>query len=217
MRDGSEDPLAHFFESLPIKREGMRGRKGGLNFNRSHEKKKIDFSIVREVLTWVIEIAIVLVLAFVLVYFVGLRTSVVGRSMEPTLRGTDEILVDRFVYKLMDPRQDDIIVFLPNGNEKSHYYVKRVIAVPGDTVQIDNGTIFVNGKEYQGKLEYEAVTDPGIAGNEIKLGPDEFFVLGDNLDSSEDSRYANIGNINKEYIIGKAWAIIKPRTRMGII
>ena len=141
----------------------MRRRKSGLNFNRSHEKKKINFGIVREVLTWAIEIAIVLVLAFVLVYFVGLRTSVIGRSMEPTLRGTDEILVDRFVYKLTDPRKDDIIVFLPNGNEKSHYYVKRVIGVPGDTVKIVDGRILVNGEEYKGDLEYEAVTDPGIS------------------------------------------------------
>ena len=195
----------------------MRRRKSGLNFNRSHEKKKIDFGIVREVLTWTIEIAIVLALAFVLVYFVGLRTSVIGRSMEPTLRGTDEILVDRFVYKLIDPRRDDIIVFLPNGNEKSHYYVKRVIGVPGDTVQIENGRIFVNGEEYKGELEYEAVTDPGIAEDAITLGTDEFFVLGDNLDSSEDSRYPNIGNISKSYIIGKAWAIVKPRSRMGMI
>ncbi|MBQ6442397.1 MAG: signal peptidase I [Lachnospiraceae bacterium] len=195
----------------------MRRRKSGLNFNRTHEKKKINFTIVREVLTWAIEIAIVLALAFVLVYFVGLRTSVIGRSMEPTLRGTDEILVDRFVYKLIDPRRDDIIVFLPNGNEKSHYYVKRVIGVPGDTVRIENGTVYVNGEEYHGELEYEAVTDPGIAEDEITLGADEFFVLGDNLDSSEDSRYANIGNISKDYIIGKAWAIVKPKTRMGII
>lgn len=195
----------------------MRRRKSGLNFNRSHEKKKINFGIVREVLTWAIEIAIVLVLAFVLVYFVGLRTSVIGRSMEPTLCGTDEILVDRFVYKLTDPRKDDIIVFLPNGNEKSHYYVKRVIGVPGDTVKIVDGRILVNGEEYKGDLEYEAVTDPGIAEEEITLGTDEFFVLGDNLDSSEDSRYPNIGNISKSYIIGKVWAIVKPRTRMGII
>ena len=195
----------------------MRRRKSGLNFNRSHEKKKINFGIVREVLTWAIEIAIVLVLAFVLVYFVGLRTSVIGRSMEPTLCGTDEILVDRFVYKLTDPRKDDIIVFLPNGNEKSHYYVKRVIGVPGDTVKIVDGRILVNGEEYKGDLEYEAVTDPGIAEEEITLGTDEFFVLGDNLDSSEDSRYPNIGNISKSYIIGKAWAIVKPRTRMGVI
>lgn len=195
----------------------MRRRKSGLNFNRSHEKKKINFGIVREVLTWAIEIAIVLVLAFVLVYFVGLRTSVIGRSMEPTLCGTDEILVDRFVYKLTDPRKDDIIVFLPNGNEKSHYYVKRVIGVPGDTVKIVDGRILVNGEEYKGDLEYEAVTDPGIAEEEITLGTDEFFVLGDNLDSSEDSRYPNIGNISKSYIIGKAWAIVKPRTRMQVL
>ena len=189
----------------------MGRRKKGLNFNRSHEKKKINFVLLREVAAWIIEILIVLVLAFVLVYFFGLRTGVVGRSMEPTLSPSDEILVDRFLYKLIDPRRDDIIVFLPNGNEKSHYYVKRVIGVPGDTVQIENGELYVNGELYHGELEYETITEP------VTLGADEFFVLGDDLDSSEDSRYANIGNISKEYLIGKAWFLISPRSRMGFL
>lgn len=88
-------------------------------------------SVVKEVCVWIIEIAITLLVAFTLVYFVGLRTSVVGQSMAETLNGGDEILVNRFIYKVTDPRPNDVIVFLPNGNEKSHYYIKRVIAVPG--------------------------------------------------------------------------------------
>ena len=184
----------------------MRRRKSGLNFNRSHEKKKINFGIVREVLTWAIEIAIVLVLAFVLVYFVGLRTSVIGRSMEPTLCGTDEILVDRFVYKLMDPRKDDIIVFLPNGNEKSHYYVQRVVSIPGETVQIIDGNLYINGEIVSDEGdEYDKMEEAGIAENEIKLGSGEFFVLGDNRNSSEDSRSANIGVVKSSTIAGKVW------------
>lgn len=195
----------------------MRRRNQGLNFNRSHEKKKIDFTILREVVLWVIEIAIVLALAFVLVYFVGLRTGVVGKSMEPTLYASDEILVDRFRYKLVDPKQDDIVVFLPNGNEKSHYYVKRVVAVPGDTVQIKNGKLYINGEEYMGDADFGTIVDAGIADEEIELKADEFFVLGDDPANSEDSRYANIGNINKAYIIGKAWFVISPRSRLGFL
>ncbi len=106
----------------------MRRRRSGLNFGR--QKKKVNMSVVKEVCVWIIEIAITLLVAFTLVYFVGLRTSVVGQSMAETLNGGDEILVNRFIYKVTDPRPNDVIVFLPNGNEKSHYYIKRVIAVP---------------------------------------------------------------------------------------
>ena len=120
----------------------MRRRRSGLNFGR--QKKKVNMSVVKEVCVWIIEIAITLLVAFTLVYFVGLRTSVVGQSMAETLNGGDEILVNRFIYKVTDPRPNDVIVFLPNGNEKSHYYIKRVIAVPGDTLQIKNGEVYVN-------------------------------------------------------------------------
>lgn len=112
----------------------VRRRKSGLNFGR--RKKKINFAVVKEVLSWTVEIALTLLIAFTFVYFIGLRTSVVGQSMSKTLNGGDQILVNRFVYKVTDPKTNDIVVFLPNGNEKSHYYVKRVIGVPGDTVQI---------------------------------------------------------------------------------
>ena len=105
-----------------------RGSVHGLNFGR--RRKKINVPLLKEIGTWVIEIAIVLVISFVFVYFIGLRTTVVGQSMNPTIENGEEILVNRFVYKLKKPKANDVIVFLPNGNEKSHYYVKRVIGVP---------------------------------------------------------------------------------------
>ena len=121
----------------------VRRRKSGLNFGR--RKKKINFAVVKEVLSWTVEIALTLLIAFTFVYFIGLRTSVVGQSMSKTLNGGDQILVNRFVYKVTDPKTNDIVVFLPNGNEKSHYYVKRVIGVPGDTgVQRLTGNVAVS-------------------------------------------------------------------------
>lgn len=181
----------------------MRRRKSGLNFGR--QKRKVNMAVVKEVLIWAVEIAITLLIAFTLVYFVGMRTSVVGQSMADTLNGGDEIFVNRFVYKVTNPKPNDIIVFLPNGNEKSHYYIKRVIAVPGDTVLIENGVVYVNGEPFEEEVDVAAIEEAGLAAEEITLGQDEFFVLGDNRNNSEDSRYANIGNIRKEYIIGKAW------------
>lgn len=187
----------------------------GLNFGR--KRKKLNVPLIKEVFTWAVEIAIVLAAAFVLVYFIGLRTSVVGQSMAKTLDAGDEILVNRFIYKVLDPKAGDIIVFLPNGNEKSHYYVKRVVAVPGDTVQIKDGVLYLNGKEYEEEIDCENMEEAGLAAEEITIGEDEYFVLGDNRNNSEDSRYANIGNVKKEHIIGKAWFIISPFGKFGFM
>lgn len=193
----------------------MRRRRSGLNFAR--RKKKVNMEIVREVSIWAVEIAITLLLAFSFVYFIGLRTSVVGQSMAETLNGGDEILVNRFIYKITNPEPNDIIVFLPNGNEKSHYYVKRVVAVPGDTVLIEDGVLYVNGVAFEEEFEMPSIEEAGLASEEITLGQDEFFVLGDNRNNSEDSRYANIGSIKKEHIIGKAWFRIAPWSDMGFL
>ena len=144
----------------------MRRRRSGLNFGR--RKKKVNMTIVKEILSWTVEILITLVIAFTFVYFIGLRTSVVGQSMSETLESGDEILVNRFIYKVSDPKPNDIIVFLPNGNEKSHYYVKRVIAVPGDTVLIQNGAVYVNGELFDEKVDVSAIEEAGLASEELK-------------------------------------------------
>lgn len=193
----------------------MRRQRSGLNFTK--RKKKINMAIVKEVSVWAVEIAITLLLAFTFVYFIGLRTSVVGQSMAETLHSGDEILVNRFIYKVTNPKPNDIIVFLPNGNEKSHYYVKRVVAVPGDTVLIENGVLYVNGELFEEEIDVASIEEAGLASEEITLASDEFFVLGDNRNNSEDSRYANIGNIKKEHIIGKAWFRIAPWGDMGFL
>ena len=193
----------------------MRRRRSGLNFGR--RKKKVNMTIVKEILSWTVEILITLVIAFTFVYFIGLRTSVVGQSMSETLESGDEILVNRFIYKVSDPKPNDIIVFLPNGNEKSHYYVMCLIAVPGDTVLIQNGAVYVNGELFDEKVDVSAIEEAGLASEELKLEDDEYFVLGDNRNNSEDSRYANIGNVNKDYIIGKAWFRVSPWKKFGFI
>ena len=193
----------------------VRRRKSGLNFGK--RKKKINFTVVKEVLSWTVEIALTLLIAFTFVYFIGLRTSVVGQSMSKTLNGGDQILVNRFVYKVTDPKTNDIIVFLPNGNEKSHYYVKRVIGVPGDTVQVKNGTVYVNGKAFDEETDVASIEDAGLAADEITLGPDEYFVLGDNRNNSEDSRHASVGNVKRSYIEGKVWLIVSPKDHFGLV
>lgn len=190
-------------------------RRSGLHFGR--KKKKINIPIVKEIIIWISEIAMVLGIAFVVVFYVGLRTSVVGQSMAPALENGEEILINRFIYSISKPKPNDVVVFLPNGNEKSHYYVKRVIGVPGDTVQIKDGAVYVNGELFEEAVETASIINPELAAEEIVLGEDEYFVLGDNRNNSEDSRYANIGNVKKEYIIGKAWFVVSPMDKFGFL
>lgn len=180
----------------------MARKRKGLTFYQ--KKKKINVALMKEIFSWIFWCLASILLAVVLVYCVGMKTSVIGSSMEPSLYNGQQILLDRLVYKFLSPKQGDVIVFKPNGNENAQYYVKRVVAVPGDKVNITDGKLFVNGQELEG-AEYDKIAEPGLASNEIKLGEDEYFVLGDNCNNSEDSRSANIGNVKKEYITGRVW------------
>ncbi|MDO4292629.1 MAG: signal peptidase I [Eubacteriales bacterium] len=180
----------------------MRRRQRGLQFYR--KKKKISASAVREAFSWIVLLALAVFLAFVLIWSVGLRTSVIGVSMEPGLTNGQGILVNRLVYRFFSPKQGDVIVFLPHGNQNAQYYVKRVVAGPGQTVQIKDGVLYVDGKAY-GEETLDLIASAGIAENEITLSRDEYFVLGDNCNNSEDSRSANIGPVAKNTIVGKAW------------
>ena len=192
-----------------------RRRRGGLNFGRT--RKKFNVEKFKEVMSWVLQIAGVVFMAYVCVAFFGVRTNVVGQAMAETLNNGDQVLINKFNYIVSSPKSGDVVVFLPNGNEKSHYYVRRVIGVPGDKVQIKDGAVYVNGTLYNEKIEVAAMEEAGIANEEIKLGKNEYFVLGDNRNNSEDSRYANIGNVKEEYIVGQAWFRLESEDGMGFI
>ena len=178
-------------------------RHKGLTF---YEKKnRISKEMIREIFALLFYCFAAILLAFVIVFLVGMKVSVIGVSMEPALHNGQEVLVNRFLYKLFSPERGDIVVFLPNGNKNSHYYLKRVIGLPGETVQIIGGYVYINGELLEEDESYDKIADPGIAENEIILGIDEYFVLGDNRNNSEDSRSGNIGIVDKDNITGKAW------------
>lgn len=193
----------------------MRRHSSGPNFRK--QKKELNIPLIREIFIWILELAIVIALAGVIVYFVGMRTTVVGQSMNSSLQDGNQVLVNRFIYKMSKPKIGDVIVFKPNGNEKSHYYIKRVIATGGDTIQIENGIVYVNGEAATNVHFSGTIADPGLAADPITLEQDECFVMGDNPAGSEDSRYANIGNVKTDYIIGKAWYRLIPFSEAGFI
>jgi len=178
-------------------------RQKGLSFYK--KKKTIDGNVVREVFGYIFGIVASVFIAAVLIYMMGISTSVIGNSMEPELTSGQVVLIDKFTYMFSQPQIGDVIVFLPNGNENSHYYVKRVVAAAGDTICIENGKIIVNGKPLSESISRDKIAEAGIASETITLKVDECFVLGDNTNNSEDSRSANIGVVKKDYVVGKAW------------
>ncbi len=186
----------------------MYRKKNTLTF---HQKKKIITpKLIREILSWITVTIFAIALAFGFVFAFGMQVKVIGDSMEPSQYKVQTVLVNRLVYMLFSPKQGDVVVFLPNGNANSHYYVKRVVATPGDKVQIIDGSLYINGALFEDDDEkYDKMEDAGIASNEIKLGSGEFFVLGDNRNSSEDSRSANIGLVKTNMLIGKVWFKLK--------
>ncbi|MBQ6129565.1 MAG: signal peptidase I [Lachnospiraceae bacterium] len=188
----------------------FRRRSGGPSLSYINRERKFNINNLYQVLQWVFLVFIAVFMGVALVFAFGIRTSVVGESMEPALSNGQEVLINKIAYQFSAPKQGDVIVFRPNGNENAHLSVKRVVATPGDTVQIVQGKVVINGSVYT-KDRAEDTRDPGIAASEILLGADEYFVLGDNRRNSEDSRSANIGNISRGMIEGKAWYHLKGR------
>jgi len=182
--------------------EAIMARRKGLSFYQ--KKKKLNMVVIREIMSWIFWIFASMLVATVIVFCVGMKTSVIGSSMEPSLYNGQGIFLNRLIYRVSSPREGDVIVFLPNGNEKSHYYVKRVVGVPGDTLYIKNGILYVND-EIVDEYFNDEIAEPGLLADSVTLGEDEYFVIGDNCNNSEDSRSANVGTVKKEYIIGKAW------------
>ena len=178
----------------------MRSRKG-LNFAR--KRRNVSAHVMKELVSWTSHIVIAVFFAFILVYFVGMRTSMIGVSMENTLYSGQQVFVNRLSYLIFGPGEGDIIVFTPNGSKNTHFYVKRVVAVPGDIVCIKDGRLYVNNTIVD--YGYDKIMDAGIAENEFTLEEDEYFVMGDNCNNSEDSRSGNIGPVSRDMIEGKAW------------
>lgn len=173
-------------------------------------------SPLKELLSMLIYIGVVLGVTFLIITFVGQRTHVSGESMENTLDNGDQLIVDKITYRFRDPERFDIIVF-PFHYKENTYYIKRIIGLPGETVQIADGTIYINGQVLEESYGREVMQDPGIAAEPITLGEDEYFVLGDNRNQSSDSRDPSVGLIHRDEIIGRAWLRIWPLDSFGIL
>ena len=182
-----------------------------------HKKARIETTptvrkIIKEIIIWLLLIVLTITASYFITTNVFVKTAVAGVSMEPTLMEGQVGIVNKIEYYLKSPKRNDVIVYKQSNREHSYYEIKRVIGLPGETVKIKNGIIYINDEALKEKVKTETIENAGLAEEGIKLDDNEYFVLGDNRNDSEDSRFASVGNVLKNEILGKAVATEKPFT-----
>lgn len=194
----------------------MRGNKMDRRKSYEDDYEEKERGILGEILSFLVYVAVVVGVTFLIIHFVGQRTYVSGSSMENTLSDGDNLIVDKITYRFSDPQRYDIIVF-PFHYADHVYYIKRIIGLPGETVQIVDGDIYIDGEILRESYGREVIKDSGLATEPIELGEDEYFVLGDNRNDSTDSRDPSVGKIHRDEIIGRAWVRIWPLEKIGVL
>lgn len=168
---------------------------------------------------WVEPIVIAVVLALIIRTFVVQAFKIPTGSMRPTLMEGDRILVNKFIYKFRKPVRGDVIVFV-SPEDKKKDFIKRLVGLPGEEIEISNGTILINKKAVDSdsvirERYYYNRGDFGKENQAVIIPDNAYYALGDNSISSRDSRYW--GFMPKKYLIGKAFLIYWPLTRIRIL
>lgn len=178
------------------------------------EKKR---NPLKEFLEMVVYVLCVAATAYFLYHFVGQQVVVDGQSMKNTLDHGEHLILEKVSYRFGDPERFDIVVFRPYEDQEETYYIKRIIGLPGETVQIIDSDIYIDGELLSEDYGRELIEDPGRADEPITLGAEEYFVLGDNRNNSIDSRAKRIGAVKREVILGRAWVRIWPLNKISIL
>lgn len=188
------------------------------SLNESPEQEKsLGYRILKEIYSYAICIAVAIVLSFLILTFVAQKTEVSGDSMKNTLYDGQQLIIDKLTYDFSNPDRYDIVVFKPKCEPDAHY-VKRVIGLPGETVQIKDGYIYINEKILKSDVYGKEVIAPeyyGRADQPVTLGKDEYFLMGDNRNDSKDSRYEEVGSVKKSDLTGRVVLRVWPLSEFG--
>lgn len=189
-----------------------------LNFEEEIKKNKRK-KIIKECIIWLVEIIIVILLAYFVIHFCFKRTSTIGSAMEPTLYNGEEVFINTKAYRIFSPDREDVIAFYEAEDteveeEEPLLTFRRIVGMPGEKIQIKDGKILINGEELKEKYTYRQMLTEGIAEQEITLGEDEYFVLCDSRLDSDDSRNASFGNVKRSQILGKVSFRYEPFSRV---
>lgn len=193
----------------------MRRRR---RYRSSYERDEFDVKdFMSEVGHWILSILVVVILAYSIVNF-GIQTvTMIGQSMNPALSNQDVLLLNKAAYTFGNPKRYDIIAFKLKEDTEGYFTIKRIVGLPGEKVQIINGRIFIDGNALTDLPFDDLIMTEGLALEGVELGEDEYFVIGDNCNNSEDSRYVNIGNISEKEICGKVVFRISPKSELGFV
>lgn len=191
----------------------MRRRR---RYRSSYDRNQFDINeFFFRVGQWALSILIVVIVAYSIVTFGVQTVTMIGQSMDPVLSNQDVVLLNKCAYTFKDPKRYDIVAFKLKDEEDAYFNIKRIIGLPGEKVEIKNGKIFIDGDVLTDVPFEDLIMTEGLALDGITLKENEYFVIGDNCNNSEDSRYVNIGNIKKKEIRGKIFFKILPRESFG--
>lgn len=186
------------------------------------QKKERRIKLLKETLLYFVEIALVILIAWLIVRFAMKPASMIGSSMEPTLYNGEDVIINKTSYAVLTPKRHAVIAFYPEQKEgdetvfdDSSILIRRVLGLPGETVQIKNGHLWIDGEEIEEKYQYEPMVSAGRASSEIRLAEDEYFVLSDNRTDMDDSRNTSFTVVKKENIIGKVILSLNPFSLIG--
>jgi len=181
-------------------------------YGNEKEKKESSSSDIRRTILYFFSVIIGVLFIHA---FIGHQVTVEGSSMEKTLHNEDRLLLEKVTYRFGEPKRYDIVVFRPYSTQKDTYYIKRVIGLPGETVLIKDGDVYIDGEVLEENFGLQEMEDGGLAKELIKLGKEEYFLLGDNRNNSMDSRSERIGPVHKDTILGRAFIRLWPIEGFG--
>lgn len=197
----------------------MKKRKKSVEFSLGKKEKKKKISpknVGKNIVNTIIIIFAAIVLAFGLIQFCVQTIYMTGPSMESTISDGDEVVLNKIIYKFKRIKRNDIVA-IKRIDSDDYYDIKRVVGLPGDSISVVAGRLVINGKHTNDNFSFSYINSPGILDNTIKLGDEEYFVLGDNTSNSEDSRFVNYGNVQKSEIKGRISYRVSPKENRGDI